>query len=100
MPCLSSRIAYGEEVTDERLRRIDEAEQFLREQGVTPVRVRLHHDELARIEAPLEVLTRLTDAEIRTVIASRFRELGFRFITLDLEGFRTGSLNPLLIIDD
>lgn len=99
-PCLSSRIAYGEPVTEERLRRIDRAEQYLRELGVSPVRVRLHAGELARIEAPLECLARLAEPSVRAALAARLRELGFQMVTLDLEGFRSGSLNQLLQIRD
>lgn len=95
-PCLSSRIAYGQEVTEERLRRIDAAESFLRQLGVSPVRVRLHEGELARIEAPLECLAQLAEPQTREAIAKRLRELGFAMVTLDLEGFRSGSLNQLL----
>ena len=99
-PCLSSRIAYGEEVTEERLRRIDLAEQFLRERGISPVRVRLHPGELARIEAPLASLARLAEPATRAAIAARFKQLGFQMVTLDLEGFRSGSLNQLIQLGD
>ncbi|MCA9173777.1 MAG: ATP-dependent sacrificial sulfur transferase LarE [Planctomycetales bacterium] len=97
-PCLSSRIAYGEEVTEARLRRIDEAEQFLKSLGVAPCRVRLHPGELARIEAPLELLARLAEPETRELVSRRLRELGFQFVTLDLLGLQSGSLNQLLQI--
>lgn len=97
-PCLSSRIAYGVGVTPERLRRIDQAEQFLRGLGLPVARVRYHDGELARIEVPLAELPRLAAPGVREQLAARFRELGFRFITLDLDGFRSGSLNQLLSI--
>jgi uncharacterized protein len=95
-PCLSSRIAYGEQVTPERLARIDQAEVFLKELGLGEIRVRLHAGELARIEVPLDVLTKLAEPEIREQIVARLKALGFRFVTLDLQGFRSGSLNSLL----
>ncbi|QDU30151.1 hypothetical protein ETAA8_52700 [Anatilimnocola aggregata] len=95
-PCLSSRIAYGEQVTPERLARIDQAEVFLRSLGLGDLRVRLHAGELARIEVPLDVLPTLTQPELREQIAQQFKALGFRFVTLDLQGFRSGSLNSLL----
>jgi uncharacterized protein len=97
-PCLSSRIAYGEQVTPERLARIDRAESFLRELGLGAIRVRLHTGELARIEVPVEAIPRLTEPGLREQITERLRELGFRFVTLDLQGFRSGSLNSLLSI--
>lgn len=95
-PCLSSRIAYGEQVTPERLARIDQAEVFLKELGLGEIRVRLHAGELARIEVPVDVLPRVAEPQLRDKINNRFRELGFRFVTLDLQGFRSGSLNSLL----
>lgn len=97
-PCLSSRIAYGEQVTPERLARIDQAEVFLKELGLGEIRVRLHAGELARIEVPLEILSKLAQPELRGQITERLRSLGFRFVTLDLQGFRSGSLNSLLSI--
>jgi uncharacterized protein len=97
-PCLSSRIAYGEAVTPERLARIDQAEVFLKELGLEEVRVRLHAGELARIEVPLQDLPKLAEPELRERITERLRALGFRFVTLDLQGFRSGSLNSLLTI--
>jgi pyridinium-3,5-biscarboxylic acid mononucleotide sulfurtransferase len=94
-PCLSSRVAYGEEVTPERLHMIDQAERFLRELGLTEVRVRYHRGDLARVEAPPAALERLCGQEVRVPLVARLRELGFKFVTLDLEGFRSGSLNAL-----
>jgi pyridinium-3,5-biscarboxylic acid mononucleotide sulfurtransferase len=95
-PCLSSRVPYGEEVTPEKLARIDAAETFLREQGFRECRVR-HHDKLARIEVPLAELARFADPELRAAIDARFRALGFQYVTLDLRGFRSGSLNEVLL---
>ena len=97
-PCLSSRIAYGEEVTRERLAMIDRAEEFLRGLGLMQLRVRYHRGDLARIEVPLSELPRLCDAATRRDLAAEFRRLGFKFVTLDLEGFRSGSLNQLVQI--
>lgn len=96
-PCLSSRIAYGVEVTPERVRRVDEAEQFLRaELALRELRVRLEANDLARIELPLDELPRLADPDVRSRVSERLRSLGFRYVTLDLEGFRSGSLNAAL----
>lgn len=94
-PCLSSRVAYGEEVTPQRLLMIDQAEQFLRGMGLREVRVRYHRGDLARVEVPLDALELLCRPENRTALVARLRELGFKFVTLDLEGFRSGSLNAL-----
>lgn len=100
MPCLSSRIAYGVEVTSERVRRIDLAEQFLAELlGTRELRVRLEAGELARIEVPLADLPRLAEPETSSAVAAKLRELGFQFVTLDLEGFRSGSLNAVLPVE-
>lgn len=96
-PCLSSRIAYGVEATPERVSRIDAAERYLRETlGERELRVRVEANELARIEVPLSALPALTDADRRAEIVARLRALGFRYVTLDLEGFRSGSLNAAL----
>lgn len=95
-PCLSSRVAYGEEVTPERLRMIDLAEQLLREQGFRNVRVRYHRHDLARIEVPADEIAKLIPDDIRSHLADQLRQLGFKFITIDLEGFRSGSLNSLV----
>jgi uncharacterized protein len=97
-PCLSSRVAYGEEVTPQRLAMIDQAEQFLRSHGLRTVRVRYHKGDLARLEVPTEALAMLVDAEFRDELIARLREIGFKFVTLDLEGFRSGSLNQLVQI--
>lgn len=97
-PCLSSRVAYGEEVTPGRLSMIDQAEGFLRQEGFGEVRVRYHRGDLARIEVPLEQLHRLNEPALRARLTSRLQNLGFRFITLDLQGFRSGSLNSLVAL--
>ena len=95
-PCLSSRVAYGEEVTPERLTMIDRAERLLREQGLRNVRVRYHRGDLARIEVPAAEIAKLTSTHIRSLLTEQFRQLGFKFVTIDLEGFRSGSLNALV----
>ncbi len=97
MPCLSSRIAYGVEVTPQRVSRVDQAERFLKERlNLRELRVRLEVGELARIEVPLSELPRVLEPETRVEITKYFHALGFRFITVDLEGFRSGSLNAVL----
>jgi len=95
-PCLSSRVAYGEEVSPQRLAMIDQAEQFLRSHGLRTIRVRYHKGDLARLEVPLDALPRLVDDAFRRELVAALRTIGFRFITLDLEGFRSGSLNQLV----
>lgn len=93
-PCLSSRIAYGLEVTPERVARVDQAEQFLRETlGLRELRVRHEANDLARIEVPVAGLARLTDPELRQKLCDKLHELGFKYVTLDLDGFRSGSMN-------
>ncbi|MCH2119729.1 MAG: ATP-dependent sacrificial sulfur transferase LarE [Pirellulaceae bacterium] len=97
-PCLSSRIAYGESVTPERLRMVDQAETYLRSLGFRELRVRYHAGDLARIEIPQGEVSRFATLAEDKKIANRFRDLGFRFVTLDLVGFRSGSLNSLVQI--
>jgi uncharacterized protein len=99
-PCLSSRLAPGVEVTRERTGRVEAAEQYLRSLGYRECRVRLHEGEVARIEVPPEGLARFADPEVREALLRRFKELGFAFVTLDLEGFRSGSLNALVSLDN
>jgi uncharacterized protein len=95
-PCLASRIAYGEPITPERLEMIDQAERFLRSLGFEPVRVRYHRGDLARIEVPRAELDRLLASPVRDQVAERLKQLGFKFVSVDLEGFRSGSLNVLV----
>lgn len=92
-PCLASRVAYGIEVTPERLRRVDEAEEAVRALGFDVLRVRDHGD-LARVEVPAEDVPRA--AALRAELHDRLTGLGFRFVTVDLGGFRSGSLNAAL----
>jgi uncharacterized protein len=95
-PCLSSRVAYGEMVTPERLSMIDRAEAWLRGQGLSEVRVRYHAGDIARVEVPTEAIAKLASSEMREAFVALLRSLGFKFVTLDLEGFRSGSNNALL----
>lgn len=98
-PCLSSRLAPGVHVTQERTARIEQAEVYLRTLGLRDCRVRYHEGDLARVEVPLDDVARLAQPEIRANLAGRFKELGFKFVTLDLEGFRSGSLNEMVGLD-
>jgi len=101
MPCLSSRIAYGVGVTTERVQRVDAAESFLRQEfGLLEFRVRHEANDLARIEVPVDQLPRLLDPTNRQTITAKLRELGFAFVTIDLDGFRSGSLNSVVPIDE
>jgi len=93
--CLSSRFQYGDPITVEKLRRVDEAEAFLRTLGFSQFRVR-HHDRLARLELSLPEMERLWQEGLREAILARFRELGYAYVTLDLQGFRSGSANEML----
>jgi uncharacterized protein len=99
-PCLSSRLAPGVQVTSERTARIEAAEMYLRKLGLRELRVRLHEGELARIEVPLAALPRLAEPEVRAALAENLKRLGFRYVTLDLEGFRSGSLNELVSVEN
>lgn len=94
-PCLSSRFPYGTEITVEGLQRVAEAERVLRDLGFRECRVRFH-DPIARIEVPGADLSRLAQADIRDEVVAKLRAIGFRYVTLDLQGFRSGSLNEVL----
>ncbi|HLW16588.1 MAG TPA: ATP-dependent sacrificial sulfur transferase LarE [Actinomycetota bacterium] len=94
--CLASRIAYGIEVTPERLDRVARAEAFVRALGLRQLRVRDHGD-LARIEVPLEDVEQLAEPMVRAQIVEHLKGLGFAHVTLDLEGFRSGSMNASLL---
>ena len=98
-PCLSSRVAYGEDPTPERVRMIDQAEQWLRQRGLRVLRVRYHKGDLARIEVPLDDLPRFVEFQLRGELIAAFRALGFKFVTLDLEGFRSGSMNSVIPLE-
>ena len=94
--CLSSRIPYGTPVTVEALTRIAQAEEFLHDEiGIRQLRVR-HHDTIARIEVELADFLTLTEEATRARVAEYFRSIGYSYVTLDLEGFRSGSLNEVL----
>jgi len=94
--CLSSRIAYGIEVTPERLAVIEKGEEALHELGFRQVRVR-YHNEIVRLEIAPEEMSRALSAEMARKFVEVFKGLGFKFVTLDLEGYRTGSLNTQLV---
>jgi uncharacterized protein len=94
-PCLSSRIAYGTPVTIERLGTIDRGEEIMRSLGFREFRVR-HHAELVRLEIAPAELERALRREIVDELARKFRALGFRYVTLDLHGYRTGAMNEIL----
>jgi len=99
-PCLSSRVAYGVAVTPERLAMIDRAEALLRELGFSRFRVRLHENSLARLELPIDQLPQLCIEATRLKIVEALREIGFRYIAVDLEGFRSGSFQQLVPAED
>lgn len=93
--CLSSRIPYGTRITKEILNMVGEGEKFLRSLGFKQLRVR-HHGNTARIEVDQEAIPEIVQEEIRDQIAKKFEELGYTYVTLDLKGYRTGSLNEIL----
>lgn len=93
--CLASRFVYGEEITEEKLHMIDRAEQFLIEYGFFEERVRMHGN-IARIEVPPEDIPGLVADEIREAVYDKFREIGFLFVTLDMKGYKSGSMNATM----
>ena len=93
--CLSSRFQYGEAITAEKLRQVDAAEAFVRSLGFRQFRVR-HHDRLARLELAPDEIALLWENGRQDAIVKRFRELGYGYVTLDLQGFRSGSANEVL----
>ncbi|MBI5358982.1 MAG: ATP-dependent sacrificial sulfur transferase LarE [Planctomycetes bacterium] len=93
--CLSSRIPYGEAITRPKLQKIERAEQVLNELGFTGLRVRTHN-KIARIEVPLKDMKKILREESREFIIDKFKKLGYTYVTLDLEGFRSGSMNEVL----
>jgi len=97
-PCLSSRIAHGTTVTIERLQKVDRGEEILREFGFREFRVR-HHDTLVRLEISTAEMDRVLQKDVVDQLAARFRELGFKYVTLDLHGFRSGSMNEVLPVN-
>jgi uncharacterized protein len=98
-PCLSSRLVPGLAVTAERLERVEAAELVLRRLGLRECRVRYHEGDLARIEVPPPAIAQLAADPIRSELATEFARLGFKFVTLDLMGFRSGSLNDLVPLE-
>ena len=90
--CLSSRIPYHTEVTDQKLRMIERAEQALRALGFRMCRVR-HHDELARIELGRDEIAHALHPEVTSAIVRELKAVGYRYVTVDLQGYRMGSLN-------
>ena len=94
-PCLSSRIAYGVPVTIERLSTVDRGEEILRDMGFHEFRVR-HHDSLVRLEISSAEMARALQTDVIDDLARRFRDLGFKYVTLDLHGFRSGAMNEVL----
>jgi uncharacterized protein len=93
--CLASRFPYGEEIAVDKLRMVDEAENFLFGLGFKQVRVR-HHGNLARIEIYPEEIERLMDGALREKVVSHLKKIGYHYITIDLQGFRSGSMNEVL----
>jgi uncharacterized protein len=93
--CLASRIPYGESITEEKLKRIDRAEDLLRGHGFKQVRVRLHAD-VARIEVAAGDIERLAESGTREEVHGRLRDLGIRYVAIDMAGYRQGSLNEAL----
>lgn len=91
-PCLASRIPYGTVITRENLNMVERAEEIVRSLGFRELRVR-HHGDVARVEVPLAELPRLLEAGVREQLVAGLKGLGYRFVTVDLEGFRSGSLN-------
>jgi len=93
--CLASRFPYGMRITKENLAKIDKAETFLRKFGVTQVRVR-NHDQIARIEVSKNEISKLLKEDVMDKIVTKFKDLGYTYVTVDLEGYRTGSMNETL----
>ncbi|ODS32733.1 MAG: hypothetical protein SCARUB_02115 [Candidatus Scalindua rubra] len=93
--CMSSRFPYGQSITEEKLKMVSEAEKYLRGLGLEQFRVR-HHETIARIEVLPEDIHILTNSPTRNELLSKFKEIGFTYVTLDLEGYRSGSMNEVL----
>jgi len=94
-PCLSSRFPYGTRITPERLEQVAAAERFLRARGFPELRVRFHGD-VARLEIPVDAMPRLLEPTLRADVVAELKRLGFTWVALDLQGFRSGSLNDAL----
>ena len=94
-PCLASRMSYGLEITEQRLGQVEQAEDYLRSLGFVEFRVR-HHDTIARIEVAANDIEKVTTEPTRSQIVEKLKAIGFKFVTVDLQGFRSGSLNVQL----
>lgn len=94
--CLSSRFPYGFGISKENLMKVDSAESLLRDLGFRHFRVRFHDERTARIEVSASEIPRLLQDDVRTAVVGRLKELGFTYVTLDLQGYRTGSMNEVL----
>jgi uncharacterized protein len=97
--CLSSRFPYGMGITKENLTRVDNAETFLRDMGFRHFRVRFHDERTARIEVGQQEVRRLMDDDLREQVVRQLKNLGFTYVTLDLQGYRTGSMNEVLPVE-
>jgi uncharacterized protein len=95
MACLASRFPYGIEITPEKLKQVARAESVLYDMGFNTLRVR-HHESLARIELSMDTLQKAVEPQIRNKLVQALKELGYHYVTLDLEGYRTGSMNEVL----
>ncbi|MCJ7813412.1 TIGR00268 family protein, partial [bacterium] len=95
LACLASRFPYGITITPQKLNRVEQAETFLHKLGFKQVRVR-HHDHIARIEVSQEDIGRVSSLDYRDKIIKKLKELNYQYITLDLQGFRSGSMNEVL----
>jgi uncharacterized protein len=98
-PCLASRLAYGLEISEQRIEQVEKAEDFLRTLGLIEFRVR-HHDTIARIEVHPENFKKVTTEPNRSKIIKKLKSLGFKYITIDLQGFRSGAMNEILLEKD
>lgn len=96
--CLASRFVYGEEINEEKLGMVDKAEQLLLDMGFNQIRVRIH-GKTARIEIEEKDFQKLIEKEIREKIISEFKNYGFTYISMDLQGYRTGSMNETPLLD-
>lgn len=94
-PCLASRLAYGLEINEKRLEQIEKSEDFLRKLGIIEFRVR-HHDTIARIEVHQEDFRKIAGEPNRSRIIKKLKSLGFKYVTIDLQGFRSGAMNEAL----
>ena len=94
--CLASRFPYGVRITEEKLRMVDRGEDALRAMGFRVFRVR-HHEDLVRLEFGPEDLRKALNVETAAALTALFKDLGYKFVTLDLQGYRTGSLNEVLV---